>query len=56
MFVLYRGSTNPDWSPLDAPPVWRYSGKDALDAPSVPAVEAFRKLVAESDKQLASHP
>jgi hypothetical protein len=56
MFIVYRGSTNPDWSPLDAPPVWRYSAKDALASPSVPAVEAFRKLVAESEKQLASHP
>jgi hypothetical protein len=56
MFVVYRGSTNPNWSPLDTPPVWRYSHKDALESPSVPAVEVFRKLVAESDKQLASHP
>jgi hypothetical protein len=56
MFVVYRGSTDPNWSPLDAPSVWRYSGKDALASPSVPAVEAFRKLIAESEKQLASHP
>ena len=57
MFVVYRGSKDdPNWSPLDAPPVWRYSGKDALESPSVPAVEVFRKLIAESEKQLASHP
>jgi hypothetical protein len=56
MFVVYRGSMNPDSSPLDAPPVWPYSAKDALASPEVPAVEAFRKLVAESEKQLASHP
>jgi hypothetical protein len=56
MFVVYRGSTDPNWSPLDTPAVWRYSGKNALESPSVPAVEAFRKLVAESEKQLASHP
>ena len=56
MFVVYRGSTDPNWSPLDAPPVWRYSGKDALASPSVPAVEVFRKLIADSEKQLASHP
>jgi hypothetical protein len=56
MFVVYRGSTDPNWSPLDAPPVWRYSAKNALASPSVPAVEVFRKLIAESEKQLASHP
>ncbi len=57
MFVVYRGSKDdPHWSPLDAPPVWRYSGKDALASPSVPAVEVFRKLIAESEKELASHP
>jgi hypothetical protein len=56
MFVVYRGSEDPNWSPLDAPPVWRYSGKGALASPSVPAVEAFRKLIAESEKQLASQP
>jgi hypothetical protein len=59
MFVVYRGSMDPNWSPLnvlDAPAVWRYSGKDALASPSVPAVDAFRKLIAESEKELASHP
>jgi hypothetical protein len=56
MFVVYRGSTDPNWSPLDAPPVWRYSGKDALASPSVSAVEVFRKVIAESEKQLASNP
>ena len=56
MFVVYRGSKDPNWSPLDSPSVWRYSRKDALASPSVPAVEVFRKLIAESEKQLASHP
>ncbi|MGB8537632.1 MAG: hypothetical protein WCD57_14525, partial [Acidobacteriaceae bacterium] len=57
MFVVYRGSADdPYWSALDAPPVWRYSGQDALASPSVPAVEVFRKLIAESEKELASHP
>jgi hypothetical protein len=51
-FAVYRNGPNP----LDAPAVWRYTGKDALDAPDVPAVEAFRKLVAESEKQLANKP
>jgi len=53
MFVVYRGTP---FTPLDAPAVWRYSAKDALASPDVPAVEAFRKLVAESEKQLATNP
>src|SRR5271156_308865 len=58
MFVVYRGGIkdDPNWSPLDAPAVWRYSGKNALESPSVPAVEAFRKAIADSEKQLASNP
>jgi hypothetical protein len=55
-FVVYRGTTEPDRSPLDAPAVWRYSRKDALAAPQVEAVEVFRKLMADSEKQLASQP
>ena len=57
MFVVYRGSKDdPYWSPRDTPPVWRYSGIDALASPSVPAVEVFRKLIADSEKELAAHP
>jgi hypothetical protein len=56
--VVYRGGSkdDPNWSPLDSPAVWRYSGKNALESPSVPAVEAFRKAIAESEKQLAANP
>jgi hypothetical protein len=39
--------------PLDAAPVWSYTGHDALKAPSVPAVEQFRKAVEESEKVAA---
>jgi len=56
MFVVYRGTMDPHSSPLNTPPVWRYSAKDALASPSVPAVDAFRKLVVESEKQLATQP
>ena len=58
LFVVYRGGIkdDPNWSPLDAPAVWRYSAKNALESPSVPAVEAFRKAIADSEKQLASTP
>jgi hypothetical protein len=56
MLTVYRVSNNPNVNPLDSPPVWRFYKKDALDSPSVPAVEAFRKDVAKSEEQLASHP
>jgi hypothetical protein len=56
-FIVYRGNKDdPHWNPLDAPAVWRYSRKDALASPAVPAVEVFRTLIADSEKQLASHP
>ena len=58
MFVVYRGNpalsnaTQTD-NPLDSPPVWRYTRKDALESPSVPAVDAFRKAINDSEKALA---
>lgn len=49
MFVVYRAGVLSD--PLDAPPVWRYIKKDCLRPnPEVPAVEEFRKAVAEAEK------
>jgi hypothetical protein len=53
MFVVYRSRVV---NALDAPPVWRYIAKDALDSPGVPAVEVFRTLIAQSEKQLAKTP
>jgi hypothetical protein len=53
MFVVYRGRRD---DALDSPAVWRYSAKDALRSPGVPAVEAFRKLIAEAEKQQAATP
>jgi hypothetical protein len=57
-FAVYRG--NPvysnsvaDTNPLDSAPVWRYTRKDALASPGVPAVDQFRKVIAESEKALA---
>jgi len=56
-FVVYRGGKDdPSFNPLDSPAVWRYVAKNGLESPSVPAVEVFRKLVVESDKQLAGTP
>jgi hypothetical protein len=53
MFVVYRGKRE---NALDAPAVWRYSVKNALNHPEVPAVEAFHKLIVEAEKQQASNP
>lgn len=51
MFVVYRVGAS---EPLDSPPVWRYIKKDCLrpsqPGPLVPAVEEFRKLIAEAEK------
>jgi len=58
-FVVYRGnpvynnSAASSGNPLDGPPVWRYTAKDALESPGVPAVDEFRKAIAESEKALA---
>ena len=48
MFAVYRGKRD---DALDAPTVWRYTAKGALNSPEVPAVDAFRKLIVEAEKQ-----
>jgi hypothetical protein len=53
IFVVYRGKRE---NATDYPSVWRFSGKDALRAPGVPAVDAFRKLIVEAEKQRAANP
>jgi len=50
-FVVYQGGIE---DPLEAPPVWRYIAKDGLRPHSVPAVDAFRKALAEADKAAAA--
>jgi hypothetical protein len=54
-FLVYRGNrTHDDFTnPLDTPAVWRYTGKNALSAPDVRAVEAFHDAIAQSEKALA---
>lgn len=52
-FAVYRGRRN---NALDSAPVWRYSDKDALRTPDLPAVDAFRKAVLEAEKQRAANP
>jgi hypothetical protein len=53
MFVVYRGKRD---DALDSPAVWRYSARDALRSPGVPAVEAFKKVITEAEKQQAATP
>jgi hypothetical protein len=47
---VYRGGVQ---YPLDSAPVWRYTGKNALRPPAVPAVEQFKKAITESEKAIA---
>jgi hypothetical protein len=53
MFVIYCSHRDSGGNPLDSPAVWRYQAKDALRSPGVPAVEEFKKLITEAEKQLA---
>jgi hypothetical protein len=46
-FAVYEGRVE---NPLDSPPAWRYVAKDGLRPHSVPAVDEFRKAVAEAEK------
>ena len=49
-FIVYRGKID---HPLDNAPIWRYSAKDALSSPSVPAVAQFQKAIDQTEKELA---
>jgi hypothetical protein len=53
MFAVYRGKSD---NALNAPAVWRYNEKDGLRSPGVPAVDAFRKVLVEAEKQKAARP
>jgi hypothetical protein len=46
-FEVYRGD---DSDRLDSPPVWRYVAKDCLRAPTMRAVDEFRKAITDSEK------
>jgi hypothetical protein len=52
-FLVYEGGGD---RPLDRAPLWRYTAKDGLSTPSVPAVDAFRKAVADAEKAAAKTP
>ena len=58
MFVVYEGGQG---SQTNVPfnqqaPAWRYSNKNALHSPNVPAVDEFRKLIDEAEKQQKTKP
>jgi hypothetical protein len=52
-FLVYEGGGD---QPLDRAPVWRYVAKDGLRPHTVPAVDAFRKAVADAEKAAAKNP
>jgi hypothetical protein len=52
-FEVYRGGVE---YPLDSSPVWRYIAKDSLNGPQVPAVEQFRRVVDDAEKQHQQKP
>jgi hypothetical protein len=52
-FEVYRGGVE---YPLDAPSIWRYMGKNALDGPQVKAVEEFKNAITESEQVSQQKP
>jgi hypothetical protein len=44
-------SRDPTKYPLDEPPVWFYTGKDALKSPNIEAVAEFRKAVEAAERK-----
>jgi len=49
-FLVYEGNTE---QPLENQPAWRWTRKDALHPHDVPAVDEFRKVLVEAEKQAA---
>lgn len=52
-FMVYRGDVD---KPMDSVPAWRYVSSDALQPHSVPAVDRFRKAIADAEKAAAKGP
>ena len=50
-FAIFDGKNS---HPLDGAPAWRLLARDALKPHTVPAVDEFRKAVAEADKAAAA--
>jgi hypothetical protein len=54
VFIVYEGHST---GSLDQQaPAWRYMNKNALHSPNVPAVDEFRKLIEEAEKQQKTKP
>ena len=53
-FIVYEGHSS--GSLEQQAPTWRYTNKNALHSPNVPAVDEFRKLVDEAEKQQKTKP
>jgi hypothetical protein len=49
-FLVYEGDTS---DPTGGVPAWRLDRKNALHSHDVPAVDEFRKAIAEAEKQAA---
>jgi hypothetical protein len=52
-FTVYEGKVE---NPLDGVPTWRHVAKDCLHSHNVPAVDEFRKALAEAEKAAAKKP
>ncbi len=48
---IYMGHSN---DPLNGPLLWRFQGKNGLNAPKVEAIEALKKAIDESVQQQQS--
>ena len=55
-FIVYEGHSANSVSLDQQAPAWRYTKKDALHSPNVPAVDEFRKLIEEAEKQQKTKP
>jgi hypothetical protein len=51
VLMVYRGPTLAAGDPLNAPALWRFSGKNVLDSPSVPAIAALKKAIELAEKK-----
>ena len=59
LFEVYiggEGSIGRPEYPLDAPSIWRYMGKNALDGPQVKAVEELKNAITESEQAKKQKP